>query len=77
MSFIRWVDAYVVVCLRMLSTWSSHTKGVIIVCLCGLLLAGAIGLPATVALLVVGVLVLPVLNHDIKSAIDREYTKRK
>ena len=77
MKVLLWLQALGVVYLRRLAAMSGRTRAQLLVVLAALLVSAWIGLTATVILLVVGVLVLPVLNPDVKAEIDDEYGKGK
>lgn len=77
MKVFSWLRAYVVVYSDMLRTMTK-TRLLYIAALIGVaFLALILGPIGTVLLLIVCLFVLPVINTDVKSAIDREYSKRK
>ena len=76
MKVLLWLQALVVVYLRRLAAMSGKAKTQLLLVLAALLVSAWIGLAATIIVLVVGTLVLPVLNPDVKAEIDAEYGKR-
>lgn len=77
MKFLNWLIACITVYLRRLSEMNRSTKIFVVALIFCALLSATIGLPATIVLLVICILFLPILNADIKNEIDQEYTKRK
>lgn len=77
MKILLWLHALGVVYLRRLAAMSGRARAQLLVVLVSLLVSAWIGLVATVILLVAGVLVLPVLNPEVKAEIDAEYGKSK
>ena len=76
MKVLFWLQALVVVYLRRLAAMSGKAKAQLLLVLAALLVSAWIGLAATIIVLIVGTLVLPVLNPDVKAEIDAEYGKR-
>jgi len=77
MNVLRWLKAYVVVYIRMLSTMNSERLTYAAAIMLVAIIAALLGPACTVALLVVSVLVLPALNPEVKQEIDRELRKSK
>ena len=77
MKVLLWLHALGVVYLRRLAAMSSRARAQLLLVLALLLVSAWIGVAATIILLIAGVLVLPVLNPEVKAEIDDEYGKSK
>ena len=74
MKFLKWLQACLIVYSGRLVAMSSKTRLQIIMIVTAVLVASVIGLVATVVVLVVSAIMLPLLNDRVKADIDREYS---
>ena len=77
MRFLLWLHACLVVYLRRLAAMDSRAQRTLGMLCVSVIVAAFIGPAATLVLLFVTLLILPLLNDGVKREIDAEYAKSK
>lgn len=77
MRLLKWLQACLLVYTRRLAATSSKTRLIFASGIVAVIIAAMLGLAATLIILIIAGLMLPLLNDSVKRDIDREYTNRK
>ena len=77
MKFLLWLEACLFVYSRRVTAMDGKTRLLLIGFVIAMIVASLIGFAATLVVLVVSAIMLPLLNDSIKADIDREYSNHK
>ena len=75
--FFKWLGAYVTVYSQRIHNTGRSKLALIAAVVFALMIAALLGPLGTVVLILVVLFVLPALNTDVRSEVDKEYKKRK